>query len=115
MSAEGTISRTWWNAQRLKGAVRQFASVTCSDAGTGNLVIMVCSSVTDSVKPAPPDRLVEGLDAGDGAAEDQRMDVVRALVGVHDLEVHRVADHAEFVGDAVAAEHVARGACDVER
>jgi hypothetical protein len=29
MSAEGTSSRTWWKAQRLKGAVRQLASVTC--------------------------------------------------------------------------------------
>ncbi len=32
--------------------------------------------------------LLEGLDAGDGAAEDQRVDVSGALVGVHSLEVH---------------------------
>ena len=29
ISDEGTSSRTWWNAQRLNGAVRQLASVTC--------------------------------------------------------------------------------------
>src|SRR5438309_2611326 len=57
----------------------------------------------------------EGLDPGLRAAEDQRVDVVRAFVGVDDLEVDDVADDAEFVGDAVAAEHVARGAGDVER
>ena len=43
------------------------------------------------------------------------MDVVRAFVGVHDLEVYEVAGHAEFVGDAVAAHHVARHAGNVER
>src|SRR5471032_3453164 len=57
----------------------------------------------------------EGLDAGDGAAEDQRMDVVRALVGVDRLEVHGVADHVILVGDTVAAVHVARDAGDIER
>src|SRR6476659_2817417 len=57
----------------------------------------------------------ECLDAGDGAAEDQRVDVVRAFVGIDHLEVDDMADHAELVRDAVAAEHVARGAGDVER
>ena len=42
------------------------------------------------------------------AAENQRVDVVRAFVRVDRLEVHHVADHVEFVGDAVAAVHVAR-------
>src|SRR5260221_11409343 len=59
--------------------------------------------------------LIEGLDTGDGASQDQGVDVVRALVGVDDLEVDHVADDAEFVRDAVAAEHVARHARDVER
>src|SRR5487761_2423531 len=58
---------------------------------------------------------VERGDAGDGTAEDQRMHVVRALVGVDDLEVDQVACHAELVADAVAAEHVARHAGDVQR
>ena len=43
------------------------------------------------------------------------MDVVGALVGVDHLQVHHVADDAELVGDAVAAEHVARHARHVER
>src|SRR5678809_1320346 len=59
--------------------------------------------------------LAERLDPGDGAPEDQRVDVVRAFVGVDHLEVHHVADHAELVRDAVAAEHVARHARDVQR
>ena len=43
------------------------------------------------------------------------MDIVRALVGVDHLQVHHVADHAVFVADAIAAQHVARHAGDVER
>ena len=35
MSAEGTSSRTCWKAHRLKGGVRQFASVTCEPAAGG--------------------------------------------------------------------------------
>ena len=31
------------------------------------------------------------------------MDVVRALVGVHDFEVDHVADHAELIRNAIAA------------
>src|SRR5690349_13042118 len=40
----------------------------------------------------------EGLDAGLGAAQDQRMDVVGALVGVDGLEVAHHAHHVELVG-----------------
>ena len=57
----------------------------------------------------------EGLDAGLGAAQDQGVDVVGALVGVDRLEVHDVADDVVLVGDAVAAVHVARHPRDVER
>src|SRR5690606_37896082 len=57
----------------------------------------------------------KGADAGDRAAEDQRVDVVRALIGVHRLEIHGVADHMIFGRDAVAAMHVARGPRDIER
>jgi len=35
MSAEGTISRTWWNAQWLNGDVRQLASVTWPSGAGG--------------------------------------------------------------------------------
>src|ERR1043166_6010089 len=50
------------------------------------------------------------LDPGLRAAEDQRVDVVRALVGVHGFQMAHHAHHVEFVRDAVAAVHVARRA-----
>jgi len=43
------------------------------------------------------------------------VDVVRAFVGIDDLEVDDMADDAELVGDAVAAEHIAREARDLQR
>ena len=49
------------------------------------------------------------------AAEDQGVDVVRALIGVDRLQIGGVAHHLEFGRDAVAAVHVARDAGDVER
>ena len=48
-------------------------------------------------------------------AEDQRMHVVRPLVGVHHFQIDDVADDAELVRNAVAAQHVTRRAGDVER
>mmetsp|Transcript_41417 Transcript_41417/g.97041 ORF Transcript_41417/g.97041 Transcript_41417/m.97041 type:complete len:470 (+) Transcript_41417:1594-3003(+) len=53
-------------------------------------------------------------DASLRAAQNQRVDVVRALIGVHDLQVDEVAGDAELVADAIAAEHVAREAGDVQ-
>src|SRR5919106_6713699 len=44
----------------------------------------------------------ERLDPGLCPAEDQRVDVVRALIGVHDFQVDEVADDAELVRDAVS-------------
>src|SRR5207253_11203841 len=46
--------------------------------------------------------------------QDQRMHVVRALIGVHHLEIHQVTRDAELVADSVAAQHVARQAGDVQ-
>ena len=43
------------------------------------------------------------------------MDVMRAFVGVHDLEIDEMTDDTKLVDDAIAAEHVASDACDVER
>jgi hypothetical protein len=45
----------------------------------------------------------ERRDARDGAAQDQGVHVVRALVGVNHLQVHQVARDAEFVANPVAA------------
>src|SRR5258706_15502661 len=61
------------------------------------------------------DSRLKRRDARLRAAQDQGVDVVRALVGVDGLEVHDVADHVVFVGDAVAAGHVARHPPDSER
>ena len=56
----------------------------------------------------PPIGLDEGLYAGDGASENERVHVVCALVRVHSLEVHGVPQHVHLVHDALRAEHVAR-------
>jgi hypothetical protein len=51
----------------------------------------------------------------DGAAHDQRVDVARAFVGVHSLEIGEHPHHVELVGNAVAAVHVAGKARDLQR
>jgi len=63
----------------------------------------------------PRERLEKSLDAGLRASEDQRMDVVGALVGIDRFEVAKDAHHVELVRDAVAPVHVARPTGDVER
>src|SRR3546814_18343972 len=55
----------------------------------------------------------KGADAGDRPAEDQGVDIVRALVSVHRFEVHRVADDMIFGRDTVAAVHVACAPRDI--
>src|SRR5438552_1179244 len=44
-----------------------------------------------------------GGDAGQLLGDDQHVDVVRAFVGGHALEVHHVAEALVLVGDAVGA------------
>jgi len=53
----------------------------------------------------PPSPLTERSEPRDGLAEDQRVDLVRPLVGVDGFEVVHVADHWVLGGDAVGAEH----------
>src|SRR5258708_25016605 len=60
-------------------------------------------------------QMSEGRDPRLRAPEDQGVDVVRAFVCVHRLEVHAVADDVVLVRDAVCAVHVAGDARDVER
>src|SRR3954465_9913222 len=59
--------------------------------------------------------LREGRQAGDGLAEDQRVHLVRALVGEHGLEVVRVAQDRILERDAVGAEHRPGRAGDLHR
>ena len=47
------------------------------------------------------------LDAGNGAAENQGVDVVGTFVGIDGFQVRGVAHHVIFNLDAVAAMHVA--------
>src|ERR1700739_1421650 len=47
------------------------------------------------------------LDAGDGAAEDQGVDVVGTFIGIHGFQVRGVPHHVIFDLDPVAAMHVA--------
>src|SRR5271166_3920121 len=55
------------------------------------------------------------LQAGLCAPQDQRVNVVRALVGVDRLQIGEMAHDLVLDLDAVAAVHVARGPSDVER
>lgn len=73
-------------------------------------------------RPALPGRLSgltravrKMLNARLCTSEDQGMDIVRALVRIDDFQVHQVLGHAGLVRDPIAAEHVARGARNVER
>src|SRR5215218_9269455 len=59
--------------------------------------------------------LEERLDAGLRAPEDQRVHVVRALVGIDGLKVLRMAHDVVLFLDAVAAVHVAGDSGDIER
>src|SRR6185312_2172995 len=52
--------------------------------------------------------------SGDGAPEDQGMDVVRAFVGIHDFQIDQMPCNAEFVRNTVSTQHVARHASDVQ-
>ena len=52
-------------------------------------------------------RLKESLQARDGAAKDQRMDVMRAFIGVDRFQILGVAHDVIFLGNPIAAMHVA--------
>src|SRR5450759_2759719 len=57
--------------------------------------------------------LEKRLNAGDGASQDQRVDVVGAFIGVHGFQVRGMTHHVIFDLDAVAAVHVAGHARDM--
>src|SRR5215218_7104111 len=57
--------------------------------------------------------LAEGGDAGDGAAEDEGVDLVGSFVGSYALQVAHVAHGRVVEGDAVATEHGAGFAGDL--
>ena len=59
--------------------------------------------------------LEKRLQAGDRAPEDERVNIVRALVRIHRFEIGEVAHDAECGRNPIGAEHVARQAGDIER
>jgi|GEM_PF-102766 len=63
--------------------------------------------------PAGPSE--KRLDAGLRPAQNEGMDVMGALVGVHDLQIDHVPRDPELIVNAIAPEHVARLARDIER
>ena len=54
-------------------------------------------------------------DSGDGAAKDQRMDVVGAFISIDGFKVGGVAHHVIFDLNSVGAVHIARHPRDIER
>src|SRR5690625_4679949 len=58
-------------------------------------------------------RSEERLQPGLRTAQDKGMDVMGAFVGVHHLYVNQATGHAEFVGNAVSAQHVASQASNI--
>jgi len=57
----------------------------------------VLASRSRSLRSSTSERLlVEGARAGDVAAEDQRMHIIGALVGIHGFEVQPVPDDRRF-------------------
>src|SRR3989344_5478111 len=86
-------------------------------------------AATASPPPPPPPRpppgggrgeLVQGsvrerINPSLRTAQNQRVHIVRAFVGVHHFQIHQVAGHTKLVADAVAAHHVARQAGNVQR
>src|SRR5579859_555416 len=63
---------------------------------------------------ASPATILEGVLAGDGAAEDQGVDVMGPLVGVDRFQVRGVAHHVVLAADPVAAMHVPRHPGDLQ-
>src|SRR5688572_10264583 len=59
MSAEGTSSRTWWNAQRLRGDERQFASVAVGDARFITIASYYLEALADSASPGRAPRYAD--------------------------------------------------------
>src|SRR3954447_9205055 len=57
---------------------------------------------------------LEGRNARNRPAHDQRMDVVRPFIGIDGFEVGRVAHHLKLGGNAVPAVHVASNARDIQ-
>src|SRR5665213_1025790 len=72
----------------------------------------VAGAPVSTIRPVPS---LERVLAGDGAPQDQGVDVVGAFVGVDRLQVRGVAHDMVLAGDAVAAVHIPRDAGNFQR
>src|SRR5262245_63332714 len=72
-------------------------------------------AVSASSARATATRLPEGVLARQGVADDERVHLVRALVGEDALEVVHVPDDRVLERDAVCAEHGSRAAAHLDR
>ncbi len=89
----------------LRGGLEGLAPPATGHAETISRVIYL------TTPPPSEKRLQPGL----RAPKDQRVDVVRPLIGVHRLKVHHVTDDLEFFGYSVAAVHVTRHPRNLQR
>src|SRR5262245_39248151 len=83
--------------------------------GIRTRMVAAATKASQSVTLIAASPLEKRLQAGLRPPEDQRVYVVRPLIRVDRLQVHRMAHDVELERDAVAAVHVARHAGDVQR
>src|SRR3712207_6715583 len=113
MSATDTATSRYGSKSSPQAACRRSSAATpTSEPGTEP------TPVSPTRTPTPtPKRTITGStragsgersDAGDVAADDQRLDGLGALVGVDDLDVAHVTDDVVLEQDPIASEQVAR-------
>src|SRR5258708_25748237 len=112
-SPKGTTRTSWsFPSAACCRSARRAPPTKCSPA-RGRI------SAARSFSASPDNRVAKRsekrLDPRLRAAEDQRVDVVGTLVGVDRLEIAQHAHDVEFLGNAVAAVHVAGEAGGLQR
>src|ERR1043166_1639809 len=113
ISAAGTISRTCWNAQRLKGAVRQLASVTWPSGGAGKAVINGTGSIPARVDDDREilhrrfDQLFRSV--ARGRVEEQRIARLHEITAVGVQVSHLSGQHVDELDAAVTKIRVRHG------
>src|SRR6266850_8454832 len=73
------------------------------------------SAISTRMKNPPGASHPERVEPGDVAADDQGVDVVRTLVGIHGLQIHHMANDRVLVHDSGGPHDVTGQARGVER
>src|SRR5437660_7710527 len=113
ISADGTISRTCWNAHRLKGAVRQLASVTWPSGGGGKPVINGMGSIPPWIDDDREilhrrlDQLFRSV--ARGRVEEQRVARLHQVTAVGVQVSHLAGQHVDELDAAVTKVRVRHG------